>query len=102
MLNSPNRDGGAAGRLSRRVFRQSLYSDVGSCGKRAVQGQKYRERLQSIPYSDITLGTIKNATFLLRTASIAFIFHRPSSWPAPEAPAEPLAASRPRVPAYRS
>jgi hypothetical protein len=37
-----------------------------------------RERLQSIPYLDITLGTTKNATFLLRAASFAFIFHRRS------------------------
>jgi hypothetical protein len=49
--------------------------------------KKNRERLRSIPYLDITLGTIKNATFLLRRASIAFIFHRPSSWPGPEASA---------------
>jgi hypothetical protein len=38
--------------------------------------KNYRERLQSIPYLDITLGTSKNATFLLRGASITFIFHR--------------------------
>src|SRR5277367_5856611 len=103
MLNSPNRDGDEPGRLSRRVFRQSLYSDFGSLWKTGGTGsRKNRERLQSIPYLDITLGTIKIATFLLRTASESFIFHWRRSWPAPAAPAERLAASRPRVRACRS
>src|ERR1700722_41076 len=64
--------------------------------------KNYRERLQSIPYLDITLGTSKNATFLLRGASIAFIFHRLSSWFAPAEPIKPPAASRPTAPACLS
>src|ERR1700722_10144990 len=93
-------------RLSRRVSCQSLYSDFGSCGKTGGTGFLNRERLQSIPYLDITLGTSENATFLLRSASIVFIFHWQSSSfglsIAPAAPVTRLAASRPTVPACRS
>jgi len=61
-------------RLSRRVSSQSLYSDFGSLWKNGRYRVSNRERLQSIPYLDITLGTTENATFLLRGASIPFIF----------------------------
>src|SRR5579863_2684410 len=103
MLNSPNRDGGEPGRLSRRVFRQSLYSECWKLWKTGGTGSRTnRERLQSIPYLDITLGTSKNATFLLRAASIAFIFHWLRSLPAPAGPAGPPAASHPTAQACRS
>jgi hypothetical protein len=55
-----------------------------------------------IPYLHITLGTAKNATFSLRKASEAFIFHWQSDLRVPEGLAEPHAASHPKAQACRS
>jgi len=74
MLNSPNRDGGSRATSHVEFFAKACTAMLEVVEKRAVQGQTNRERLQSIPYLHITLGTINNATFLLRKASETFIF----------------------------
>ena len=55
-----------------------------------------------IPYLHITLGTMKNATFSLRKASEAFIFHWQNDLRVLEGLAEPPATSHPKVQVYRS
>src|SRR5215475_691363 len=108
MLNSPNRDGGGRTHLLRRVFSPKLVQRVGSNGTGRYWATSPKSALFycRTSYLHITLSMPKKATFSLRMASEAFIFHWLNDlrglWHGPEAPAGPPAAFRPTEQVCRS
>src|SRR5450631_2045617 len=101
MLNSPNRDGGGPGHLSRRVFRQSLYSDL-EVRKRAALGYNRKCFTVTLPKCILLWAPSKKQLNLGERHRKHLIWRPQSGWYAPAAREEPRAASHPKARACRS